>query len=703
MNNEQVMVSIRCITYNHVNYIRQCLEGFVMQKTNFKFKAIVHDDASTDGTADIIREYAQKYPDIIYPILQTENQYSKGYSRIRTLLDKHCTGKYVAICEGDDYWTDPQKLQKQVDFLEAHSDYSACFHQAIRHYEDGSCPDMLYSVIEDRDYSGLELYEGHRPPTASILVRTNVYKSNVYIKSIEANLSFGDIPLFLACAHEGKVRGMSDVMSGYRMQASGMSNIFKSGDNQMLKFAEDNLMLYKIFGKEYRDICIRVYIMDYLNYFFINYHKGKIKITSLLKILTKFPFKTLRIIKERRAAIHRKKLMLLGGIRYLLPVIKAAHEQGYFVITADNVPDNIAHKYSDEYIYVNIVDKEAVLQVAKEKNINGIMSFGVDPGVVSAAYVQEKMNLPSFGPFKSVEILQNKDKFRAFLHEHDFNAPWAKGFSTVDEAMSESDSFPWPVIVKPTDSAGSKGVTRVDNPEMLRPALKHAMAHSISGHIIIEEFIEKKGCSSDSDCMSVNGQLVFTSFSAQRFDAHAPNPYTPAAFSWPSTFTEEEELYLTKEVQRLFSLLQMNTAVYNIETRIGTNGKPYIMEVSPRGGGNRLCEMLRYATGIDLITAITRAMVGDTFEDITQKPYQGHWAEIILHADKEGTFSHLEIKRSPSFEIIEEDVWVKKGDAVSPFHGANNAIGTLVVKFMTAEDMETAINNHRDWINIVVT
>ena len=109
--------------------------------------------------------------------------------------------------------------------------------------------------------------------------------------------------------------------------------------------------------------------------------------------------------------------MLLGGIRYLLPVIAAAHEQGYYVITADYLPDNIAHRYSDKYVNVSIIDKEAVLAAARAENIDGIMSFGVDPGVVAASYVQEKMGLPSFGPFRSVEILQNKDRFRKFLSD----------------------------------------------------------------------------------------------------------------------------------------------------------------------------------------------------------------------------------------------------------------------------------------------
>lgn len=395
--------------------------------------------------------------------------------------------------------------------------------------------------------------------------------------------------------------------------------------------------------------------------------------------------------------------MLLGGIRYLLPVIAAAHEQGYYVITADYLPDNIAHRYSDKYVNVSIIDKEAVLAAARAENIDGIMSFGVDPGVVAASYVQEKMGLPSFGPFRSVEILQNKDRFRKFLSDNGFNVPRARGFSSVEEALEDLSWYVFPVIVKPTDSAGSKGCSRVDGPDALRPALEEAMRHSVSGHVIVEEFIEKEGCSSDTDSMSVDGKLAFVSFCAQRFDAEASNPYTPAAYSWPSTFTEDQEAFLSREIQRLISLLDLKTAVYNIETRVGVNGKPYIMELTPRGGGNRLCEMLRYATGVDLITAVVRYCVGDPLlESVDQKPYQGHWAEIILHASRSGRFGRLEINPVPGMEIVERDLWVDPGDPVDSFDGANNAIGTLVLKFDTSDSLEYAITHQRDWLRIVV-
>lgn len=399
---------------------------------------------------------------------------------------------------------------------------------------------------------------------------------------------------------------------------------------------------------------------------------------------------------------QQKKLLLLGGLRYLLPVIESAHRLGYYVITCDYIPDNIAHKYSDEYHNVSIIDKEAVLALARELQIDGIMSFAVDPGVVTAAYVQEQMGLPG-NPYESVCILQNKDRFRNFLTQHGFTVPKAKGFSSVEEALAERYWYSWPVIVKPTDAAGSKGVTRVDRPEDLGPALESAFEHSISKRVIVEEFIEKSGCSSDTDSFSVDGELKFVSFSAQRFDEGAANPYTPSAYSWPSTMTEGQEAELASEIQRLLSLLGMRTSIYNIETRIGRDGRAYIMEVSPRGGGNRLAEMLRFATGVDLIANAVRAAVGDEVRGVEQKPYNGYWAEVILHADREGQFMSLDIDEEFSrSHVVQTDLWVKEGDKVSSFKGANDAIGTLVLRFDSEKELIAGMKNLDALITVVV-
>ena len=179
-----------------------------------------------------------------------------------------------------------------------------------------------------------------------------------------------------------------------------------------------------------------------------------------------------------------KKLMILGGSRYAIPVIKAAHELGAYVITCDYLPDNIAHKYSDGYCNISIVEKEKVLEAAKERNIDGIVSFACDPGVVSAAYVAEKMGLPFQGSYKSTSILQDKGLFRNFLIDNDFNCPHAKRYTDPKEPFNDIEYFNWPVIVKPVDSAGSKCVTRVDDPKKLEAAIEIAISGSIGSAFI---------------------------------------------------------------------------------------------------------------------------------------------------------------------------------------------------------------------------
>ena len=392
--------------------------------------------------------------------------------------------------------------------------------------------------------------------------------------------------------------------------------------------------------------------------------------------------------------------MLLGGLRYLLPVIEEAHKLGLHVITCDYIPDNIAHKYSDEYHNISIIDKEAVLKLARELQIDGIMSFAVDPGVVTAAYVQEQMGLPAFGPYESVCILQDKARFRNFLREHGFNCPWSYDYDSVDAALADSDKFTYPAIVKPTDSAGSKGVSRINDISELSTASKYAMSCSLTGHIIIEEFLEKIGCSSGSDCFSDDGKFTFISYASQRFDLNASNPFTPAGTSWPSTFTKQQEAELSSELQRLISLLQMKTTIYNIEVRIATNGKPYIMEVSPRGGGNRLAEVIQLATGAPLIENTVRACVGMPLLPMPSCQYNGHWMLLMLHADKEGIFEKLEISQDFRGFIVECDLWVKYGDYVHQFRGANDAIGSMFLRCESAEQIEYILQNSKEIFHV---
>ena len=211
------MVSIRCLVYNHEPFLRQCLDGFVMQQVNFSYEAIVHDDASTDGSAEIIKEYAEKYPDIIKPILETENQYSKRDGSLRRIMNAHTRGKYVALCEGDDYWTDPLKLQKQVDFLESHPDYSMCFHRCNILLSDGTMTDKGFDFLEKREYSFEEIALTWSIPTASVLYRSDL------LPRIPQNKKFtiGDNVVFFTCACYGRIFCMGDVLSVYRKHDGG--------------------------------------------------------------------------------------------------------------------------------------------------------------------------------------------------------------------------------------------------------------------------------------------------------------------------------------------------------------------------------------------------------------------------------------------------------------------------------------------------
>ena len=397
-----------------------------------------------------------------------------------------------------------------------------------------------------------------------------------------------------------------------------------------------------------------------------------------------------------------KKLMLLGGLQYLLPVIEEAHRLGAYVITVDYLPDNIAHKYSDEYHNVSILEKEEVLKLARKLEIDGIMSFAVDPGVTTAAYVAEKMGLPFQGSFEAVSILQDKGRFREFLTANGFNVPEAGQYTSLEEALADISRFAWPVIVKPVDSAGSKGVMRADNPDRLADAVEYALSESHSGRFIIEDFLEMAGHSSDSEGFTVDGRLVFDSFSDQYFDPSAANPYTPCGYIWPSTMPQWAKDELRDELQRLMRLLDMRTGIYNIETRLCKDGKPYIMECSPRGGGNRLAEMIDIQNDCNIIANSVRGALGMELLPMDCDPHPTPLGEAILHCRESGIFRGIRISPEAGQYIVQTRMRVMPGESVQEFSGANHAIGTIVLQCEDPEELSRLIQNTDVWCEIIV-
>ena len=401
--------------------------------------------------------------------------------------------------------------------------------------------------------------------------------------------------------------------------------------------------------------------------------------------------------------MSKKKLMLLGGLSYLIPVIETAHKLGIHVITVDYLPDNTAHKYSDEYHNVNIVDIDAVLQLARELQIDGIMSFAVDPGVITAAYVAEKMNLPFQCSFENACILQDKSLFRKFLKDNKFNTPKALSFSKEEDALNNVDDFSWPIIVKPVDSAGSKGVTKVEEKSMLPEAIKRALDKSFSGKFIVEEFLDIVGFQSSADCFTINGHLDYCTFSDQIFDRNIANPFVPIAEIYPSTMDMHYQNALKGDLQRLFDLLKVKDGIYNIESRVCSNGKVYIMEVSPRGGGNMLAKLQDMAANQNLIENEVRKAVGLELKPMCNPLYDGVWASFALDTSNTGYYDSIRMNSViKELNVKATFINVQKEDAVHTFTGANSCLGDVLLRCNDREEMDDLVYGSSNWLNIIV-
>ncbi len=398
-----------------------------------------------------------------------------------------------------------------------------------------------------------------------------------------------------------------------------------------------------------------------------------------------------------------KKLLLLGGSRYILPVIKKAHELGCYVITCDYLPDNIAHKYSDEYMNMSVIEQDKILYRAQELKIDGIMSFACDPGVVTAAYVAEEMGLPFQGSYDSVKILQDKGLFRSFLFEHGYNTPHAKSYRSAEEAMKELDYFTWPVIVKPVDAAGSKGVTKVSSFDLMPEAIRAAVKESRSSSFIIEDFLTFSGYHSSADLFTIDGELKYVNYSDQLFDTHAKNQYTPSLIIWPSTMKKDHQDYLTKETQRIMYELQMRTGIYNIETCVDIEGNPYLMEISPRGGGCKIAEIQELYNGAELIENEIRKSIGMPLIPFSEHTADGHWCEMVIHSDQKepGRLKRISFSDEIRNKYIKSvDLAVNKGDIIMPFTGANMALGDVFLRFDSREELNEVMSQRDKWLHI---
>lgn len=396
-----------------------------------------------------------------------------------------------------------------------------------------------------------------------------------------------------------------------------------------------------------------------------------------------------------------KKILFLGGSTQQLPALKYAKEQGYYTILCDYLIDNPGQFISDEFYCVSTTDKDAILEVAREANIDGIVAYASDPAASTAAYVGNILNLPS-NPYESVRILVTKDLFREFLKKNGFNTPKAAGYTKLEDAISEIKSYQLPVMIKPVDSSGSKGVSKVEKPGDLSKAFQYALENSKSKTVIMEEYIEMAHeFMIGGDAFVHNGRVNFSGFLNCHRDTNV-SPYVPVGKSYPCALTKEQLDYAILEINRVLHVLNMNSGALNIEMMYDKHGELYIIEIGPRNGGNMIPDLLKDATGVDLVAATIEAALGNEIVNMELKDHKCYYAIHVLHSNKTGILESIEIADNISSKIYKRKIYKKAGEFVEYFDGANKALGILFLEFESYEEMNSSLNYINQHIKIMV-
>lgn len=395
-----------------------------------------------------------------------------------------------------------------------------------------------------------------------------------------------------------------------------------------------------------------------------------------------------------------KKILLLGGSFFQMPSIEAVKRLGHYAITCDYRPDNPGHRLADEYHNVSTTDREGVLKLAQKLKIDAVVCYLSDSSAPTAAYVAEKLGLPG-QPLEAVEILTHKDRFRSFLSALGFRTPRAFGATSLDEARERLGELRFPVMVKPTDSCGSKGVTKLSDPENLAEAVRHALDYSIEKRFVVEEFVEKDGYQIAGDGFSVDGKLAFRCFANEHFEQTMDINYVPIGESWPYFKPQEVHNRVHGEIQRLFDCLGMRTGAYNFDIRLDTSGQVVLMEVGPRNGGNLIPQVTRYATGVDMVDYTIRAALGEDCSTLRMAPVRGFWSSYMVHSNTGGIYESVEVADDLRRDnLVEFSMEARPGDRVQPFTGAYGTIGAMILRFSSMDEMLDKMDHMHRWVHV---
>ena len=393
---------------------------------------------------------------------------------------------------------------------------------------------------------------------------------------------------------------------------------------------------------------------------------------------------------------------MLGGSLYQTYAIKEAVKLGYYVITCDYLPSNPGHKYAHEYHNVSTTDKEAVLALAKQLKVDGVVAYASDPAAPTAAFVCENLGLPT-SPFKSVEILSKKHLFRKYLTENGFNVPKAKSYTKYEDAFADIDSFRLPLMVKPVDSSGSKGINKLTDKSQLKAFFEDALSYSRDKIVLLEEFIEKHGPQISGDAFSVDGKLVFHCLGNEFYSTKVDKDFAPLGECWPTIMPPAVIQQLENDLQRLITSLGMRSTAYNVEAIYGKDGKVYILELGARSGGSLIPQVTALATGVDMVPYVIKAAAGDDCSDLKMAHVKGFWSNYMAHANETGKYAGIEFdEQFKKNNLIDYVTDFKVGDPVHKYRDAQDCVGELIVRYDSREQMDEMIENMDQYVKIIV-
>lgn len=402
--------------------------------------------------------------------------------------------------------------------------------------------------------------------------------------------------------------------------------------------------------------------------------------------------------------MDKKKILLLGGSAQQLVAIRAAKELGYYTVLCDYLPDNLGQYEVDKFYGASTTDVEAVYKIAKAEQVSGILAYASDPAALPAAIVAERMGLPT-NPAKCVEILGLKYPWRKFLHDNGFACPNFFSFNPqtpINEIKEKAQNFTFPIVVKPTDSSGSKGVTRLDDWNGLEKAIRWADEYSRNKILLIEEFIQRSyPYVIGGDIFVWDGKIVlFGEMDCLRDTLKSP--LIPIGEMRPSRLNKKQENIVYKELQRVVTALGVRFGEMNIEILLDKEDNVHFLELGPRAGGNMIPIQLSDAFGIDLVKANVQAAMGvkPDFVGKQVKALPGCYMHYVLHSYEDGTFGGIETDESIRKYVYREVVYKKPGDKVETFDGAGKALGIVFLHFDTVDEMELFCENYNSLIKV---